>query len=383
MIGYGPFFSVAFFFVAFFYSIDGSFPLTKIFSGLIFETLILFSCIYLVYRYFNNSCLFTSLGSENRCLKWILFTKFFLLFYLVLEPGFGIFASGEQIRITFLSNNVINKYLIYLWSTLMTVEAVLISRIYSFDRKLNLCSILVIFLEFSYTLLIGSKGSAFLWLLSIVGLFAFSLNSRSFLRKILPFLAFLLVFVFWPFVGFMSNIVNMTKENFIHIVAYRFFLNNDARALTLDYQSNTTGFFEFFTYAFRGLAGKLGYAPIDPPLGNFLFEQYFGIFDGSGSNASLIAISNYYLESPSDLMISLLLSCMVLVMVLLVILIEKMQHSSLKKGIVLLLGVNLVITFSQDILTFPLVLISAIIILTIVKIIEINFNFRVFKHVCK
>lgn len=327
-------------------------------AGLVFELSVLIFFLVLLSRYFkyvNNVML-----DYEFFLRILIFVKILMLIFLVNQSGFGMFHTDGQVRISFLGNNKYNKYIVYLWSTLSVLEAVAIASTYSTRRYITFGVFCIVLLNVIYSVLIGSKGGAVIWLVCVIALLP---NSYSFYfksaHKVLPiFLTVIGVVIYY---GAMNE--GLELGDFLNLAFNRFFLNNDSRALSLDYSSAYDGFDLFLVHSFRGVANFIGLPIIDPPLGNLLFEYQFGVVDGRGGNASYSALMNYYLEPHLRFLVALFSVLILIFLTVVIYFIERFFSSAKIKVLVVVMGANLIMVISQDFLAFPLVLVSSVLLL--------------------
>jgi hypothetical protein len=150
----------------------------------------------------------------------------------------------------------------------------------------------IIAINFTISVLAGSKGAAFLWLLSIASLIEYK-HTNIRIYKAIP----------WLVVGIsaasissiiIADFLKLDIFQFIDLVVSRFFLTNDARALSLDLRTAQTIELSLFSEAFRSLGNLFGLPPKNAPLGVIMYSEGLLITDGSGANASFMALATYY-----------------------------------------------------------------------------------------
>jgi hypothetical protein len=348
---YGPSFACAFFVIGVFY--DGQVSGFDLTAGLLFEfsVLVAFTKLFCdalkVGRYADD-------GEVSRWLKWSLALQLLVALPIATSEGFGIFSEGS--RIAYLDAGGTAKYLTYAGVLISAVQAGLIAQRLSAVRPLGPTGYAVIVSTFAVSTLSGSKGAFFLWLASTLALVDYShLRIRW-----MPILAGLMVVA-----GALAVTVNIGAETlgissieFAELAMSRFFLNNDARALAFDFGA-TGQSSDLIAASFRLLSTRLGYQPIDPPLGLVLYERYFGVSTGNGPNASLIALITYY-SMRGYALFPALVACVGLAAVYRgVVGFRRVVHGPLRKMAVTLIGLALVQQLSQDFLAFPLLILLA------------------------
>jgi len=358
LFNYGPIFAFSYYFILLFYLpfSDDYYLVTSVLAGFIFEGAVLFVVFWLLNRYFRLSRIPIDYSGA---LKLLIIVKVFIFFALVSQENFGILAGPEMARTSFLQNNKINKYLVYFWHSLMPVAAIFVAHTYAYYRKVSNVILALVALEFLYSYLSGSKGSVLLWIFAIFALIPNSLLSTLKRKRVIIAMP-ILVMVSVVYVIFAAKNEGLDIDDFLNLASSRFFLNNDARALSLDFDSNILSVKSFFESSFRGASGLIGFQPVDRPLGNVLFNRAFGITDGRGSNASLVALINYYLPPGLRLVFSVLFSFFTILIVSSFFILERFsyQHRDLRL-IFLVLPINVIVAYSQDFLAFPLILISS------------------------
>lgn len=91
-----------------------------------------------------------------------------------------------------------------------------------------------------------------------------------------------------------ADFIGITTEQFTDLALSRFFLNNDARSLAFDLRSQVTAETGLLSESFRSLGNLFGSPPRNDPLGVLLYAQRLGVTNGSGANASLMALVTFY-----------------------------------------------------------------------------------------
>lgn len=344
---YGPAFASSFFALGIFY--DQSVNLLDLASGFIFEFLILIIFTRLFYDLLRYRCSNDYL-SVNNWLGLSLALQIIVTLPLITSEGFGIFSEGS--RNDYLLNNRAMKYLVYISFLNSTVQAFLVSQMFSGLNKNRLLCYVVIFHTFLLSTLSGSKGGFFLWIASVLVLVDYRKKRIRLMHVIAG--TFLIVAALTATVTIISEMLNITPTEFIELSAARFFLNNDARALAFDMRNGSPQIFDLLASTFRGVFIFFGHVPDDPPLGILLHDDLYGFSSGSGANASLIALITYYSVEGYSLFASLLACFMLILVYACIVGFRKMVNYPMHKSIVTVIGLLLVQMFSQDFLAFPL-----------------------------
>lgn len=278
--------------------------------------------------------------------------SFFLLLLLnipaIFGEGFGIFSEG--LRTDFIYNSAWMKYLVYFTIPLSTLEIVMVSRLIGLKEYRTFC-VFVILMHIILGILSGSKGGAILYLASI---FSFTSNKNFKLN----YFIFLLVFLFILMVVtvyMMSLSLNIKEIDAFNLMISRVLLNNDARALSLDFKNFDAGYAHFLQESFRSLSKLFGYSPSNAPIGVVLYDRLLDAnMPNQGANASITALALYYLSDDSVLIV-LFPMCLLFLLIVYMIskfkAISKLPEHKLLVSLYLLALCNL---FSQDFLAFQL-----------------------------
>jgi hypothetical protein len=346
-LNYGPAFASAFFVVGVFY--DGRVSHFDLTAGFLFEFSVLLAFTRLL-----CDALRAGRGTDERdvelWLRWSLVLQLLFVTPLITSEGFGIFSEGS--RIAYLNNSVAAKFLTYAGILLAPIQAGLIARRLSGGRLPSVTGYAVILNTFVISMLSGSKGAAFLWLISMLALVDYRQARIRWIPVLVGTIAASTALVFTA--SIVSETLGISEVEFAELAVSRFFLNNDARALAFDYGGTSGQLSELIAASFRSLSMRFGNGPIDPPLGLLLFEQYFGVSTGYGSNASLIALITYY-SARGYTLISVLIAGLGLAAVYgAVVGLRRIVRGPIRKMAVTLMGTTVVQQFSQDFLAFQL-----------------------------
>jgi len=290
--------------------------------------------------------------TARRALAWTLAGQLALAWPLVGTEGFGIFSEGSRIEYLFAGSG--GKYLTYGSLLLGAVQAALLACRLSAGARPRLLDYTVLGVAFSLSLLSGSKGAFFLWLLTVFALVDYR-RAQLRVRTVVLGLAALLA-AFLAMAEVLRGILGFTQAEFVELVLNRFLLSNDARALALELRSIVGPDAVFWEEAFRSLASLFGTRPVHPPLGVHLFDLYFGDSAGSGANASLMALI-LFTTAPGDAALPALVAAgAVFVLFLGVKQAARMMPSRLLRLVVTTAGALTLPIMSQDFLAFQVVM---------------------------
>ena len=348
LFSYGPSFACAFFVVGFFF--DGPVSGFDLAAGLLLE----FSVLLAFTKLFCDVAAMASRGADDRDIeKWLwstLVLQLVLALPVVTSEGFGIFSDGS--RIAYLDNSGANKYFTYAAVLISAVQAGLIALRLSAGRSAGAIFYIVVVVTFAASLLSGSKGAFFLWLASTLALVDYRRVRIHWLPLLASLTAAVAALVFS--VSTLSDVLGISSLDFAELAVARFFLNNDARALALDFGGAAMPVSELLSASFRGVANLLGHPPSDMPLGLLLNVWQTGFDTGTGPNASLIALITYYSTRGYALLPALVACIGVASLYAAVVGFRRMVHGTPARMAASLIGIVLVQLLSQDFLAFPL-----------------------------
>jgi hypothetical protein len=263
--------------------------LADLIAGLLFELTVLALFFRLLLMVKQNIILICE-EDAKRVLKWSVILQLLISYPNMSAVGFGLFSEGT--RIDYLSASSMAKYYTYAGLLIISVQAVFLASLVMNRSYLGILGWSIIAINFTLSVLAGSKGAAFLWLLSIASLIEYK-HTNIRIYKVIP----------WLVVGIsaasissiiIADFLKLDIFQFIDLVASRFFLTNDARALSLDLRTAQTIELSLFSEAFRSLGNLFGLPPKNAPLGVILYSEGLLITDGSGANASFMALATYY-----------------------------------------------------------------------------------------
>ncbi|MEJ7138193.1 hypothetical protein [Amphibiibacter pelophylacis] len=344
-----PAFAAAFYTVAFF-----ALPRpdsADLFAGLLFETTVLALFFRLLLKLKREMMLISEIDAV-RGLMWTLVLQLALAYPNMSMSGFGLFSDGS--RIDYLSASSLAKYYTYAGFLISTIQAVLVASLVTIRGYLGLWGYLVIAANLALSVLAGSKGGVFLWLLAIASLIDYK---RAKIRTYKFIIIVLIGLVsMWASSLIIAEFLNLQIADFINIAISRFFLNNDARALALDLRTSQTSDISFFSEAFRSLGNLLGLQPRNDPLGVILYEEGLSITNGSGANASFMALSTYYFPAGFALVPALLGMLGVFFLVGINMMSVKLVFRPTHRAVITSIWLATLMIFSQDFLSFQVML---------------------------
>lgn len=227
--------------------------------------------------------------SIDSALKYLVLGHFLLFFPLLFLDGFGLFSEGD--RNDYISKYWFAKYLIYGGFLVSAAQVPLLAARLSAPGRVGFSAWAAVGLNFLSSVLTGSKGVVFLWILSILALM--TLNWREHAKRIVVSLVLLIALVLAALFVLLTS-VDMDPVQLSELLLARFFLSNDARALAYEFSSGSTGLDVLLKEAFRGFSPAFGYMPDAIPLGVQLYRDNFGIDLDVGANASMVSLVMYY-----------------------------------------------------------------------------------------
>lgn len=256
---------------------------------------LLFEFTFLIIFYKALAAIFSEMSTVDerdavKVLKWAVLIHVITFLPNIGAVGFGIFSEGS--RIDYLYSNRFAKYLTYASVMISLIEAAFLARLLTIRGRIGIIGVGVFILNFSLSILSGSKGGVFLWLLTVMSLIDYRFFRINFTQILFISITGLLSVYLSALV--VSNFFNLDLTEFLDIVISRFFLFNDARALALDLRPIFYVDSTLFSESFRSLAGLFGAEPRNDPLGILLYKEAFVIDNGSGANTSLMALVIYY-----------------------------------------------------------------------------------------
>lgn len=285
LINFGAFFSPVYY--AFLIT-RGDFNLVILF-GFIFESLVLVLSLSLTRRMLMDydSYNFQNLKGSTTSL---IVAKLFILIILIRSGTWGVFAEG--IRTGFITSSWYLKYLVYVSWFIDLCAILILARLLKNTSKFGFKGYVLILLIITSGILSGSKGS-FVFLLLLLFLLV---GKRALKIRSLRFMIVGVSFGLPLFFNFLSQMMKLTSSQLFELLIKRFYLNNDTRALALDFQGEVAGA-SFFSESFRSVASLFGTPPTLPPIGVFLYQTELSITGGEGGNASFMALLTIFTHS--------------------------------------------------------------------------------------
>jgi hypothetical protein len=349
LYNYGPAFACGFFLSSAFYpSLDRG---ADVAAGFAFEFLIL----VLFSRLLIDALMLVRHAEARAVDRWLLgswVASLGLAFPLVLREGFGIFSLES--RIAYLEGGGATLYVTYANLLVQGIQAGVLAQRLSLGRSVGKLGMVVILTNVAFSVVAGSKGGAFLWLAATLALVDFRrvrIRASTVLSATVPILAAL-----WVMATVVSGFLGISRLEFAELAASRFFLNNDSRALALEAGGRMDRMIQLPAASVRGVSNKLGLGSTDPPLGSLLYEQEFGIANGTGGNSSTIALIHYYSPNSYSILPVVLAGMLATAIFVGVIQCQRVFRCRQRKLALTLSGMLLVQTLSQDFLAFQVLL---------------------------
>lgn len=260
-----------------------------LFAGLLFELTV----FVVFYRYLMNVISNITPIPQKEITATLSIAMIGLIAIFLLNfssSGFGIYSEGS--RIDYLYSSRIQKYYTYMGVLLLALQATFLASLISLRGRVGALGWLVVAVNFGYSVVSGSKGAVLLWVISVLSLIDYKKANLNIGRVIISLIVLTIASV--VAISITINYMQLESDDFIDLATSRFFLVNDARALALDLRSTQTAGVSFFSEAFRSLANILGEPPINDPLGVALYQLQLSSTDGTGANASFMALVTYY-----------------------------------------------------------------------------------------
>lgn len=345
MFNFTPAIACAFFVIAPFSTADV--PALDLLGGFLFEfTILLLYCLFL--KQLLVAVHKMEVGETGRLLLLSLGLQIAFAAPISTFEGFGIFSEGS--RIEYLYDNPAAKYLTYAVLLIANLQAGLLASRISRKRAPGTLGYIVLATNFTLSLVSGSKGGFFLWLLAILAL----VDYRAVRFKVHLVVAALTVVgtAFVITVNVVSDFFGIPPLDLVNVAFNRFFLTNDARALAFDLRSSPAADASFLSESFRSLSTLLGAAPVNPPLGIYLFEESSGVSTGSGANASLLALIVFYTLTGYVMLPAIIAILSTVLLYLLFSRVRKLMNQASSALCITVCGLSLLLLVSQDFLAF-------------------------------
>ena len=307
-------------------------------------------------------------GDVARLLTATLVAQVLLTLPLLSSEGFGIFSEGT--RIDYLYAGSLAKYLTYSAMLLTGTQVPLLAHRIS-GRRQGLLDAAVVAATFTASVLSGSKGAVFLWIVAIVALVDYRRARLSW--RAIALMASMLVAALVLSSSFIAQFLGIELGDFADLALSRFFLTNDARALAFDFRNSVTPDAGLLAESFRSISTLFGTPPQNSPLGVLLYGQLFGFESSSGANASLAALLVYYSQPGSAGILALFAAVGAAGLALLFAGAARRMRRATSRTVILALGLFSLQQYSQDFLAFQVVVPLAILGILIVWLYDRSF----------
>jgi hypothetical protein len=261
---------------------------------------------------------------------------------LLFAGQFGIFSNGS--RNDYLADSKLLIYTTYASLLIQAAMVPVIAAILNCEKKWN--KLIVFYLAFVSVLSVlgGSKGGGVLSICAILSLLKFR-RAIDYVRLLrLPFIS--IVIILSSTVYYLGRFLALEPLQMIWLMFARIFINNDARALAIDFSDSHN--LSLFRESFRSFATFLGSPPVNPALGQYLYTRAFQSSGFVGANTSSTALLIAYGGTVERTIFCLFL-CSIAVLVYL--LTRKPGRYSIVR---LAIGINFLFFLSQDFLGFQL-----------------------------
>lgn len=338
-------------------------------AGLLFELTVL-ALFFKLFLNIKKSIVQICEADAARVLKWALLFQLLISFPNMNTAGFGLFSEGS--RIDYLSSNSIAKYWTYAGLLISTVQAVFLASLVTSRGNIGILGCSVIAANFVLSVLAGSKGGVFLWLLSMASLIEYK-RAKIQTYQIIITLMIVMASV-WISSIIIAQFLNLEINDFIDLASSRFFLSNDARALSFDLRTSQTADFSFFSEAFRSLGNLIGLPPKNDPLGVVLYGEGLSIINGSGANTSFMALATYYFPIGYTLIPALLGILGLIIVVGVAWITAMLLVSPATRLMATSIWMACLLTYSQDFLAFQVLLPIAVLVIFGIWIVRRRFN---------
>jgi hypothetical protein len=228
-----------------------------------------------------------TLRTLKRWLKAGLLLSLVLVAPLIFHAGYGLFSHTS--RIQYLADSRLNLYLTYTSSLTAAIMIPIMAAILNREKRWSAIVVFYLAIEAVLSVLSGSKGGSVLAFVAVLSLLQYQSTREYF--KLLRIPAVIITAIIGSTIYYVGGFLHLDPIQMIRLMGYRFFLTNDARALSIDFaghldQASTS----LFRESFRFYASFLGLSPINPPLGQLLYTQAFSTVGLLGANTSATAL---------------------------------------------------------------------------------------------
>ena len=346
LISTGMWFAPAFYLL--FIVSQGAFE-SEILAGLLLEVLILVVWLKLVSRLMRcvNDPRVHQVRRLTRWLKMAIAFQIGVTVYLLMQEGMGLFSTGS--RIEYLEGSRINVYLTYAGLLVSGISVPVAAAIVSRKRSWDRWTALFVGMAMVTSVISGSKGSGLLLLTALLSYVQLPRPGAYFRVLRIPLLVGI-AFVSSTVVV-VGKFLDLEHSEMASLMASRFFLVNDGRALSIDLASqlDETGT-SLMRESFRSASRALGSPPENVPLGQLQYQKAFSTQGLAGANSSTTALLIAYGSSAEKAMFSVLIVVAALLVYHLASL--RGEYLIIRLGI----GATLLNLLSQDFLAFQVVL---------------------------
>jgi hypothetical protein len=282
---------------------------------------------------------------------------------LLFAGNFGIFSDAS--RNDYLTDSRWSLYSVY--ASVLTQAAMIpvVASVLNREKRWNKIVIFYLATISTFLLLGGSKGGGILSFIAISSLVRLS-SVKEYLKFFrVPFLAVAALLILSVFL--LGRFLALDPSQMISLMLARIFLNNDARALAIDFSGSLNWHsVSLFRESFRSYATLIGDAPAYPPLGQYLYMRAFRSNGFVGANTSSTALMILFGNEAEKVIFSL----GICVIAFGIYLFARMRgrYSIVRLGV----GISLLSLLSQDFLAFQLVV--NIMILIAILLIVVRFG---------
>lgn len=290
--------------------------------------------------------------------------------------------AGSSDRLEYLLVNGFNKYITYFTFIFMCVLAVVAAAQINYHGRLTAFVYYIMSCVLIFSLLSGSKGFFFLFIMQVASLLNFSRYVLTVRRIVIASSVFTTLLIVTGL--YISQRNNIDLSEFLSLGFARYFLSNDARAFAFDYRTLSAhpGITELLNHAFGSVAKVLGYPPSDPPLGSLFFQYYYDTASSGGANTSLTALIIYY-SQPNQAILSILVFIVILFPVMLLVCFAVAFINNIIAKVAALATLNFcLLLMTQDFLSFQIVMIIFCVMLALLmfKSLLVYAGWRPYEH---
>lgn len=322
---------------------------SEIVAGFFLEALILVIWLKLVSRLMRcvNDSRVHQIQQLTRWLKTAIAFQLGLTMYLLTQEGMGLFSTGS--RIEYLEASRVNLYLTYAGLLVSGISVPVAAAIVSRKRSWDRWTTAFVGMAMVSSLIAGSKGSGLLLLTALL-CYVHLPGPRAYF-KVLRIPLFIGIVFISTTVVVVGDYLDLEPEEMASLMAARFFLANDGRALSIDLASqlDETGT-SLMRESFRSYSSLFGSPPKNIPLGQLQYQKAFSTQGLSGANSSATALLIAYGTSVEKALFAIFIVLAALLI----------YHLACVQGGYLIIrlgiGATLLSLLTQDFLAFQVVL---------------------------